>query len=73
MLDISESGVRLVLKSSLEGLKLKEFFLVLSSTGAAFRRCELAWINGEEIGAHFLKETGPSKQKRPVEVMEAAT
>ncbi|MFO1110452.1 MAG: PilZ domain-containing protein [Bradyrhizobium sp.] len=67
MLDVSETGVRLVLKSSLEGLNLKEFFLVLSSTGLAFRRCQLAWINGEEIGAHFLDEAGGSRLKRPKE------
>jgi hypothetical protein len=28
-------------------LNLKEFFLLLSSTGLAFRRCELDWINGD--------------------------
>ena len=67
MLDVSETGVRLGLKSSLEGLNLKEFFLVLSSTGLAFRRCQLAWINGEEIGAHFLDEAGGSRLKRPKE------
>lgn len=61
MLDASETGVRLALKSSIEGLNLKEFFLVLSSTGVAFRRCELAWINGDQVGATFL--TGTSGRK----------
>ena len=73
MLDVSKTGVRLARKSSLEGLRLKEFFLVLSSTGSVFRRCELAWINGEEIGAHFLKEAGASKRMRPVDAVEEAT
>ena len=59
MMDASELGARLALKASMEGLHLKEFFLLLSSTGAAFRRCELAWVNGEQIGANFLKETKP--------------
>src|SRR5437868_15522623 len=43
--DISETGAKLSVESSIEGLPLKEFFLVLSSTGTAFRRCELAWVN----------------------------
>src|SRR5689334_8726708 len=41
--DISETGAKLSVESSIEGLPLKEFFLVLSSTGTAFRRCHLAW------------------------------
>jgi hypothetical protein len=64
MMDVSETGTKLVLKTSIVGLSLKEFFLLLSSTGAAFRRCELAWINGEQIGANFLsKEVAPQKKK----------
>jgi len=62
MLDASDTGVRLELKGSMEGLKLKEFFLLLSSTGVAFRRCELAWVNGDQVGALFMKE-GKSPQK----------
>ena len=57
MLDASETGARLTLESSIKGLNLKEFFLVLSSTGVAFRHCEVAWINGDQIGVTFLKET----------------
>jgi hypothetical protein len=53
MLDVSQTGARLTIHS-IEGLKLKEFFLLLSSTGLTFRRCELAWVNGEEIGARFV-------------------
>lgn len=53
--DISETGAKLSVESSIEGLPLKEFFLVLSSTGTAFRRCELAWVNGT-ISASILKE-----------------
>ncbi|MGQ0683341.1 PilZ domain-containing protein [Bradyrhizobium sp.] len=64
MLDVSEAGVRLGLKSSIQGLNLKEFFLVLSSTGVAFRRCELAWINGEQIGASFLTGTMRASQTK---------
>lgn len=65
MLDVSDTGARLALKSSIEGLNLKEFFLVLSSSGVAFRRCELAWINGDQIGATFLNEAGGQRTTRP--------
>lgn len=67
MLDVSEAGVRLAFKSSLAGLNMKEFFLVLSSTGVAFRRCELSWINGEQIGASFLSDGGTVKRRRPTQ------
>lgn len=64
MEDVSESGVRLTVDGSVEGLNLKEFFLLLSSTGLAYRRCELAWINGEQLGATFLKQTDKKKGRR---------
>jgi hypothetical protein len=54
--DVSDGGARLTVEGSVEGLSLKEFFLVLSSTGLAYRRCQLAWVNGDEIGVHFLKQ-----------------
>jgi hypothetical protein len=57
MLDVSVSGVQLIVKGSIAGLELKEFFLLLSSTGLAYRRCELARIDGERIGARFLQAT----------------
>jgi hypothetical protein len=55
MEDVSQAGARLTVDGSIEGLHLKEFFLLLSSTGLAFRRCELAWVNGDQIGIKFLK------------------
>lgn len=54
MRDASVEGARLV-PSSIDKLKEKEFFLLLSSTGLAYRRCELAWINGDEVGVKFLR------------------
>ena len=63
MEDISESGAKLVVEGSVEGLHLKEFFLLLSSTGLAYRRCELAWVNGDQIGVNFLKPN--DKKKKP--------
>jgi hypothetical protein len=56
MLDVAEAGAKLMLKQdSLQGLNSKEFFLVLSTTGAAFRRCEVAWINGTFLGIRFIR------------------
>ena len=64
MLDISSTGARLLVEGSIEGLSLKEFFLVLSSTGLAYRRCELVRVNADEIGARFLFEKKQSKGSR---------
>jgi hypothetical protein len=60
--DVSETGAKLTVESSIEGLNLKEFFLLLSSTGLAYRRCELGWVNGDQIGVNFLKP-GDKKKK----------
>ena len=56
MLDVSEEGVLLRVQGNLSGLDLKEFFLVLSTTGTAHRRCSLAWVDGDRIGASFIRE-----------------
>ncbi|MBR1179803.1 PilZ domain-containing protein [Bradyrhizobium sp. KB893862 SZCCT0404] len=61
MTDVAEAGAKLKVEGSIKGLALKEFFLLLSTTGAAFRRCELAWINGDYIGVHFLRAGKSSK------------
>jgi hypothetical protein len=53
------------------GLHLKEFFLLLSSTGLAYRRCELAWVNGDQIGVNFLKQ-GDKKKKNAKRGVPAA-
>ncbi|MEH2470495.1 hypothetical protein V1281_000261 [Nitrobacteraceae bacterium AZCC 2161] len=66
MEDASETGAKLRTKSPISGLNLKEFFLLLSTTGLAFRRCELSWVNGDQIGVSFLFQTG-KKRVRPVE------
>ncbi len=61
MEDVSETGAKLTVEGSVEGLHLKEFFLLLSSTGLAYRRCELSWVNGDQIGVNFLK---PAKRRK---------
>jgi len=52
--NVSDRGAKLTVDESIEGLPLQEFFLVLSSTGLAYRRCRLAWVNGDQIGVAFL-------------------
>jgi len=54
MLDVSGTGARLEVEGSLDVLRAQEFFLVLSTTGLAFRRCELVRIDGNEIGVRFV-------------------
>ncbi|MGZ9130453.1 MAG: PilZ domain-containing protein [Candidatus Binatia bacterium] len=66
LIDVSEIGAKMKVEGSIMGLPLKEFFLVLSSTGLAYRRCELAWVNGEEVGVNFLE---PSKHKKKADVL----
>ena len=53
MEDASQGGAKLTVEGAIEGLNLKEFFLMLSSTGPVYRRCELAWVNGSQIGVRF--------------------
>ncbi len=60
---ISDNDAKLTVEGSIQGLNLKEFFLLLSSTGLAYRRCELVRVNGAEIDVQFLM--GKSK-KGPV-------
>ena len=61
---VSAVDAELELEGSIEGLNLKEFFLLLSSTGLAYRRCELIRVNGSEIDVRFLKSKGKTKPKR---------
>jgi hypothetical protein len=71
MEDVSEIGAKLSVEGSVEGLNLKEFFLLLSSTGLAYRRCELSWVNGDQIGVSFLRHEKKKKQtSRPAQVVE---
>ena len=66
MEDVSETGARLTVDGSIEGLPLKEFFLLLSTMGKAYRRCQLAWVNGNQVGVFFLKPGEKKKKpKRP--------
>lgn len=41
--------------------------MLLSSTGLAYRRCELIWIDGTTAGVHFITADGKRKQKAKAE------
>src|ERR1700739_1604710 len=59
---ISDSDAILTVEGSIQGLNLKEFFLLLSSTGLAYRRCELVRVNGSEMDVQFLKARNKKKK-----------
>jgi len=59
---ISDNDAVLTVEGSIQGLNLKEFFLLLSSTGLAYRRCELIRVNGSEMDIQFLKAKARKKK-----------
>jgi hypothetical protein len=61
---ISSTGARLEIEGTTEVLRAKEFFLVLSSTGLAFRRCEMVWIDGTTVGIRFLLNNTKGNNKK---------
>jgi hypothetical protein len=64
MIDVSQTGARLQIEGSLAGLDLKEFFLLLSSTGLAFRRCQLVRVDGDQLGIEFLAQDKKKTRKK---------
>jgi PilZ domain len=64
LLDVSSTGARIEIEGTTEVLQAKEFFLVLSSTGLAFRRCELVWLDGTIAGIRFLVHKVERKASR---------
>ena len=62
VVEVSEVGAKLHVEASIEGLALKEFFLVLSSTGLAYRRCQLDRVNGDELEVAFLRQKANAKK-----------
>jgi hypothetical protein len=59
--DVSATGAQLEIEGTTDVFQAKEFFLVLSSIGTAFRRCELVWINGLTVGVRFIVENKRKK------------
>ena len=62
---ISDAAAELTVEGSIQGLNLREFFLLLSSTGLAYRRCELARVNGTDMDVYFLKGRHGKKPPGP--------
>jgi hypothetical protein len=62
MIDVSQTGARLRIEGSYEGLDLKEFFLLLSSTGLAYRRCKMVRVAGDQVGIEFLERDTAKKK-----------
>ncbi|WP_426609176.1 PilZ domain-containing protein [Bradyrhizobium sp. McL0616] len=69
LLDVSDSGAKIEVEGTLDVLQAKEFFMLLSSTGLAYRRCELVWIDGTMAGVHFI--TADRKKKNPANAQGA--
>lgn len=64
LIDASASGAKLEVEGSTDPLKAQEFFLVLSSTGLAFRRCELIWVDGSHVGVQFVTAKTKAKARQ---------
>ena len=62
LLDASATGAKLEIEGSADVLQSKEFFLVLSSTGLAFRRCEMVWVDGSQVGVKFIENDKGKKR-----------
>ncbi|AJA63593.1 PilZ domain-containing protein [Bradyrhizobium japonicum] len=69
LLDVSQSGAKIEVEGTLDVLQAKEFFMLLSSTGLAYRRCELVWIDGTMAGVHFIST---DNKKKPASAKAAA-
>ena len=54
--DVSDTGAKLTIRGSVDDIDMRDFFLLLSPTGPAHRRCQRIWLNGEEAGVRFIKE-----------------
>ena len=67
--DISDGDAKLTVNVSIEGLQLKEFFLLLSSTGLAYRRCSLKWVNGD-LSFHRQKGKKANRSSKDPEFAE---
>jgi PilZ domain len=69
LLDVSQTGAKIEVEGTLDVLQAKEFFMLLSSTGLAYRRCELVWIDGTMAGVHFVNA---DSRKKPAAAQNTA-
>jgi len=63
LLDVSSTGARLEVAGTLDVLKAQEFFLLLSSTGLAFLRCELMRLKETYVVGRYIET---KKKGRPI-------
>ena len=63
--DVSDGGARLVVCGPMNGQQLQEFFLVFPGNGLTYRRCELRWCKGDNIGVKFIKTNSKKKRQAP--------
>lgn len=61
--DISQTGARLVIEGTLAGLDLADFYLLLSRTGNAHRRCRKVWAKDDQIGISFVQTPQPASSR----------
>ena len=66
VVDISTTGARLRLDAMVDGARLDEFFLLLSSGGQVRRRCRRVRQLGDEIGIEFLAMSGGHQNRKGV-------
>lgn len=59
--NISETDATLQVDGSIEGLALKEFFLLFSTVGLTYRRCELGGVNGDVVKVTFLRQRAKAR------------
>ena len=64
LLDVSDSGAKLEVEGPVNVLQAREFFLLLSSTGLAFRRCELGHKSAS-VSLQRISRRRKSNQKIP--------
>lgn len=67
--EVSETTAKLVIDGSVTEIGQREFFLVLSATGLAYRHCELSWVNGEYVGVQFFNRGRTTKRARRGETL----
>ncbi len=71
--DISQTGAKVSLTGTVEGLNLAEFFLALSRTGASHRRCRMIWLKGDLMGVTFTLADRKDKRAVRRSVMEQSS
>src|SRR5207237_3453905 len=69
---ISDTDATLTVEGSIQGLNLKEFFLLLSSTGLAYGRCELVRVNGTGMDIRFRRGKDAKKRAGATSKAEAS-